>query len=126
MSKWCTVTIADGEGKRYSVDVKADSSRDAPHLFVTHVRNNPTCGIPIPTSSTQFEVVADGHSVSGGRLKKWFEKRRSEWKGPRGMPFSQRPMIGDQPARGHGGCEPFQVFNEFRPARETVFVIRLR
>ena len=67
MSKWCTVTIADGEGKRYSLDVKADSSYDAAHLFVTHVRNNPTCGIPIPTTSTQFEVVADGriHSVPG-------------------------------------------------------------
>ena len=97
MSKWCTVTITDREGKRYSLDVKADSSYDAAHLFVTHVRNSPTCGIPIPTTSTQFEVVTEGriHSVPGARLKKWIENRRSDWKGPRGVLFSQRPMIGD-------------------------------
>jgi hypothetical protein len=73
------------------------ASYDAAHLFVTHVRNNPSCGFPIPTTSTQFEVVTDGriHSVPGARLKKWIEHRRSEWKGPRGLLFSQRPMIGD-------------------------------
>ena len=66
-------------------------------LFVTHVRNNPTCGIPIPTTLTQFDVVTEGrmYSVAGARLKKWIEKRRSEWKGPRGLLFGQRPMIGD-------------------------------
>lgn len=63
--KWCTVTITDGEGKRYSLDVNADNPYDAAHLFVTHVRNNPSCGFPIPTTSTQFDVVAEGriHSV---------------------------------------------------------------
>jgi hypothetical protein len=97
MGKWCRVTITDGEGKRYSLDVKADSSYDAAHLFVTHVRNSPCCSFPIPTTSTQFDVVTEGriHSVPGARLKKSIENRRSEWKGPRGMLFSQRPMIGD-------------------------------
>jgi len=97
MGKWCTVTILDGVGKRYSLDVHADSSYDAAHLYLTHVRGNPGCGLPIPTTSTVFEVIADGriHRVLGSRLKKWIEKRREEWKGPRGMLFHQRPMIGD-------------------------------
>jgi hypothetical protein len=71
--------------------------RSAAHLLVTHVRNNPSCGFPIPTTSTQFDVVTEGriYSVPGVRLKKWIEKRRSEWKGPRRLLFNQRPMIGD-------------------------------
>ena len=40
MGKWCTVTVTDSEGKRYSLDVNADSSCDAAHLYLTHVRNN--------------------------------------------------------------------------------------
>ena len=97
MGKWCTVTVTDGDGKRYSVDVNADSSYDAAHLYLTHVRGNPSCGLPIPTTSTLFEVVTGGriHSVPGTRLKKWIENRRQEWRGPRGLLFSQRPMIGD-------------------------------
>ena len=97
MGKWCTVTVADGEGRRYSVDVNATSSYHAAHLYLTHVRGNPGCGLPIPTTSTTFEVVADGRilRVSGARLKTWIENRRDEWKGPRGILFSQRPMIGD-------------------------------
>jgi hypothetical protein len=35
------VTVTDGDGKRYSVDVNADSSYDAAHLYLTHVRGNP-------------------------------------------------------------------------------------
>ena len=97
VGKWCTVTVTDGEGKRYSLDVNADSSYDAAHLYLTHVRGNPGCGLPIPTTSTLFEVVTQGsiHRVPGARLKKWIEARRQEWKGTRGLLFSQRPMIGD-------------------------------
>src|SRR5260370_40093551 len=64
MGKWCTVTVTDGEGKRYSLDVNADSSYDAAHLYLTHVRNNPSCGFPIPTTLTLFEVVTGGRSHS--------------------------------------------------------------
>jgi hypothetical protein len=80
------VTVTDGGGQRYSLDVQADSSYDAAHLYLTHV----------PTTSTVFEVAVDGRilPVSGERLKKWIEKRRSEWTGPRGFLFSKRPMIG--------------------------------
>lgn len=95
--KWCTVTVTDGDGKRYSLDVQAESSYDAAHLFHAHVKANPTCGFPIPTTATLFEVVAAGriHRVSGVRLKTWIENRRREWKGPRGRLFNERPMIGD-------------------------------
>ena len=52
-------------------------------------------GMPIPTTETVFEVVAGGrmHQVAGARLKKWIENRRSEWKGPRGLLFNQRPTL---------------------------------
>jgi len=34
------------------------------------------------------------HRVSGAKLQKWINKRREEWKGPRGMLFKQRPNLG--------------------------------
>jgi len=97
VGKWCTVTVLDREGRRYSLDVNADNSFDAAHLFLTHVKGNPGCGMPIPTTKTTFEVSTDGriHHVSGARLKTWIEKRRAEGKGPRGFLFGQRPVIGD-------------------------------
>src|SRR5580658_3035842 len=97
VGKWCTVTVTDGDGKRYSVDVNADSSYDAAHLYLTHVRGNLSCGFPLPTTSTEFEVVTGGriHHVQGARLKRWIVNRRREWQGPRGMLFRQRPMIGE-------------------------------
>lgn len=90
------MTVTDGEGKRYSLDVKSTSTYDAAHLYLTHVKSQPTCGLPIPTTATVFEVVVDGKipHVAGARLKTWIERRRQEWNGPRGMLFSQRPMIG--------------------------------
>jgi hypothetical protein len=96
VAKWCTVTVTDGEGKRYSLDVSATSSYDAAHLCLTHVRENPSCGLPIPTIATLFEVVHGGRImiVPGARLKKWIENRRDEWKGPRGVLFRQRPTLG--------------------------------
>jgi len=97
MEKWCTVTVTDSEGKRYSLDVNATSSYDAAHLYLTHVKGNPASRFPVPTTSTVFEVVTDGRilRVDGYRLKKWIETRREEWKGPRGFLFQQRPLIGD-------------------------------
>ena len=91
------MTVTDGEGRRYSLDVSADSSYDAAHLYLTHVKGHPGCGMPIPTTATAFEVITEGriHQVSGARLRTWIERRRAEWKGPRGLLFSQRPVIGD-------------------------------
>lgn len=89
------MTVTDREGKRYSLDVQATSSYDAAHLYMTHVAGHPGCGMPVPTLETIFEVVAAGQilRVDGTRLKKWIENRRSEWKGLRGVLFSQRPMV---------------------------------
>jgi hypothetical protein len=97
MGKWCTVTVTDSEGKRYSLDVRAESSFDAAHLYLTHVKGQPNCGLPVPTTATTFEVITDGKifHVPGARLKRWIEKRRDEWNGPRGLLFKQRPMIGE-------------------------------
>lgn len=97
MGRWCTVTVTDGDGKRYSLDINANSSYDAAHLYLTHVTAHPGCGLPIPTTTTTFEVIADGKvfHVQGARLKRWIEKRREEWNGPRGLLFKQRPIIGD-------------------------------
>jgi hypothetical protein len=77
--------------------VSADSSYDAAHLYLTQVRGNPGCGLPIPTTSTEFEVVTGGriHNVEGARLKKWIENRRQDWKGPRRLLFARTPMIED-------------------------------
>ena len=53
------MTVTDGEGQRYSLDVNAASSYDAAHLYLTHVRGNSGCGLPIPITATLFEVVID-------------------------------------------------------------------
>ena len=97
MAKWCTVTVTDSEGKRYSLDVSATSSFEAAHLYLTHVKAQPGCRFPIPATSTTFEVVTDRkiHQVQGAQLKKWIEKRREEWKGPRGQLFRERATIGN-------------------------------
>lgn len=97
MGKWCTVTVTDSDGKRYSLDVNATSSCDAAHLYLTHVKAHPGCGFPVPTTFTTFEVITDGKvlQVHGAQLKRWIEKRREEWKGPRGQLFRDRPTIGD-------------------------------
>jgi len=95
VAKWCTVTVTDGDGRRHSLDVEALSSYDAAHLYMTHVAGHPGCGMPIPTVDTIFDIVAAGQilRVDGKRLKTWIENRRSQWNGPRGMLFNQRPVL---------------------------------
>jgi hypothetical protein len=79
------------------LDVQAESSFDAAHLYLAHVASHPAYGMPIPTTATLFEVVADGKifHIDGRRLQRWIEKMRQESKGPRGMLFKQRPMLSD-------------------------------
>ena len=95
MAKWCTVTVTEGDGRRYSLDVQATSSFDAAHLYVVHVKLQPACGLPVPTAATVFEVVTGDkiHRVEGERLKAWIAERRRDWNGPRGFLFSQRPTL---------------------------------
>ena len=94
---WATVTVTDSTGKRYSLDVEAESTYDAAHLYLTkakqHVIREP---LPIPSLETVFEVTVNGrvHHVPGQKLQRWINKRRTEWKGPRGHLFKQRPTLG--------------------------------
>ena len=94
--KWCTVTVIDSEGRRYSLDVRASSTYDAAHLFVAHAKGQPQAQFPIPTTETLFEVITCGnvYTVKGSALQRWIEQRRQEWKGPKGLLFSQRPTLG--------------------------------
>jgi hypothetical protein len=69
--QWATVTVTDSSGKRYSLDVEAESTYDAAHLFLTkakeHVIREP---LPIPSLETVFEVTVNGrvHKVPGSKL----------------------------------------------------------
>ena len=93
--KWCTVTVVDAEGRRNSLDLQATSSFDAAHSYVCHVQEHPAAGLPRATLATIFEVVANGkvYHVEGRALQRWIIKQRQELKGPKGMLFSQRPML---------------------------------
>ena len=55
-------------GRRYSLDVNADNSYGAAHLYLTHVKGHPGCGMPIPTTETTFEVVTEGRIHSSRRV----------------------------------------------------------
>jgi hypothetical protein len=66
---WATVTVTDSTEKRYSLDVEAESTCDAAHLFLEkvkeHVIREP---LPILSLETVFEVTVnrDGwHDVQG-------------------------------------------------------------
>jgi len=97
MAKWCTVTVIDETGRRHSVDILADSTFDAAHLFVVETKKDRAAGLPKPTLSTIFEIVADAriYRVKGTALQKWIVERRKSWNGPRGYMFSKRPGLED-------------------------------
>jgi hypothetical protein len=89
------VTVIDPDGRRHSLDVLADSTFDAAHLFVVEARNERSVGLPKPTLATVFEVVADGkvYRVAGAALQRWIVERRQKWNGPKGFLFSKRPGL---------------------------------
>jgi hypothetical protein len=99
MARWCTVTVTDAEGVRHSIDVRAESTFDAAHLYVVTAKSKQAAmlpsRIPVPTVATVFEVVADGKifRVHGAALRRWIAKRREELGGPRGLLFRERPGI---------------------------------
>jgi hypothetical protein len=39
------------------------------------------------------------YRVQGAALQKWIIHRRQEWKGPKGLLFSRRPMLDSQELR---------------------------
>jgi hypothetical protein len=89
------VTVTDAMGRRYSLDLLADSSYDAAHLYLAEAKVNRDGMLPIPTHETVFEVVLDGtvYHVHGQRLQEWIVRRRRDLKGPKGFLFSQRPTL---------------------------------
>jgi hypothetical protein len=95
--RWCTVTVTDAQGRRHSIDVFASSTYDAAHQYVANAKAQlrEKAPLPDPTMQTVFEVVAAGkvYRVAGEALQRWIEQRRSDWKGPKGALFRQRPGL---------------------------------
>lgn len=95
MGRWCTVTVTDPDGRRHSLDVLADSTYDAAHLFVVEAKKERAVGLPKPTLATVFEVVANGkvYRVASTALQRWIVERRQQWNGPKGYMFCKRPGL---------------------------------
>ena len=89
------MTVSDPDGRRHSLDVLADSSYDAAHLFFVHAKTHRGSGRPVPTATTVFEVVANGriYKVTGAKLRDWIQRERTLRKGPQGYMFSKRPVM---------------------------------
>ena len=83
------------DGRRHSLDVLADSTYDAAHLFVAEAKKGRAAGLPKPTLATVFEVVAGGkvYRVPGAALQGWIVERRQKWNGPKGYMFCKRPGL---------------------------------
>ena len=95
VSKWCTVTVTEPDGRRHSLDVLAESTYDAAHLFVVEAKKERAVGLPKPTLATIFEVVAGGkvYHVAGVALQRWIVERRQKRSGPKGYMFCKRPGL---------------------------------
>ena len=87
------MTLIDSDGMRHSLDVLADSSYDACHVFMTHAKNERRSGLPIPTADTVFEVTAKGGFCGTfGRVadNRWMRKRQQ-----RRNPFFSKRRFSD-------------------------------
>jgi hypothetical protein len=95
MGKWCTVTVTDGAGRRHSLDLQAESSYDAAHIYMAHVQEEPRCGLPKPTLETVFEVATDQgvYRVDARKLNNWIERKRKDLNGPKSVLFRRRPRF---------------------------------
>jgi len=95
VSRWCTVTVTDSDGRRHSLDLLADSTYDAAHLFVVEAKQERQVGLPKVTLATVFEVTIEGkvYHVRGTALQRWIVQRRQSWNGPKGYLFSKRPGL---------------------------------
>jgi hypothetical protein len=85
------VTVTDPDGRRHSLDVLADSTYDAAHLFVVEAKKERAVGLPKPTLATVFEVVVNGkvYRVAGVALQRWIVERRQRWNGPKGFIWNE-------------------------------------
>ena len=89
------MTVIDADGRRHSLDVRASSTYDAAHLYVTHAKAQKQAQLPVPTLATIFEVITEGrvYLVTGTALQRWIEQRRQSWQGPRGALLRNRPSL---------------------------------
>ena len=89
------MTVTDPDGRRHSVDVLAESTYDAAHLYVVEAKEKRAVGLPKPTLATVFEVVTGGkvYRVAGAALQRWIMERRERWNGPKGYMFRKRPGL---------------------------------
>ena len=95
VAKWCTVTVTDPDGRRHSLDLQANSTFDAAHLYVTEAKKDRAVGFPKVTLATVFEVITDGkiYRVKGEALQRWIVARRQKWQGPKEYMFTKRPGL---------------------------------
>ena len=89
------MTVTDPDGRRHSLDVLANSTYDAAHLYVVEAKQKRAVGLPKPTLRTTFDVVAAGkmYRVAGTDLQRWITERRQKWSGPKGYMFCKRPGL---------------------------------
>ena len=65
------------EGQRHSLDIQAESTYDAAHIYVSTAKSQAAAmlanRVPVPTLASVFEVVADGkvYTVKGAALQRW-------------------------------------------------------
>ena len=98
LSSWCAGTLVHRDSDRAAGIAwvcRRQAHATQPIYSSFHAKTNPALQLPIPTLATAFEVVAAGrfYCVKGTALQKWILQKQQEWKGPKGLLFSQRPTL---------------------------------
>lgn len=95
--RWATVTVTDSKGQRHSVDVRACSTYDAAHLFLTHAKANPKGRLPATSIGCRDDVRGEHIRQDSLRwrraFQRWILKQHRERNGPAGFLFSKRPPL---------------------------------
>lgn len=75
---WCTVTVTDVHRNRLGANVLATRTYGAPHLYLTHSKNQPQFPVSF-SSNTRIFGIATGeitYAVTERELQRWIEERR--------------------------------------------------
>jgi hypothetical protein len=54
MARWCTVCVVTADGRLHSLDIQADSTYDAAHIYVSRAKTE--------AASTDVSAVADSQA----------------------------------------------------------------